>query len=282
LQSTLMEAQPSLPSPVVSTTSSITTRRGFANLRAHLLGDVDPALSTGPLSAYCFMTGFIDSISFSAVFIWCAFQTGNSVQLALALARLFEGNDHSFHKPDQQALCSVLTFLLGASIGRIGDKVGPRTRLWLFLGTMIQALFTTAAAIAIWQSGQGSIASNRGNPAWTNALSFVCLGFMSATMGLQGIMGKRVNTQFATTIVLTTVWCEVMADPKLFDRRRTPSRDHKFLAIFVLFLGGFVGRAILAQIGSAGALGVGTGMRVLVAFSWLFVKGQSPATSSKR
>lgn len=151
-----------------------------------------------------------------------------------------------------------------------------------------------AAAIAIWKSGQGSIADDRGDPAWTGALSFVCLGFMSAAMGLQGIMGKRVNTQFTTTsafnlisslcihltsiiVVLTTVWCEFMADPKLFAMKRIQSRDHKLIAILVLFIGGFVGRAILDQIGSAGALGVGVGMRLVIAFGWLFVKGKAPA-----
>ncbi|TFY73037.1 hypothetical protein EWM64_g10975, partial [Hericium alpestre] len=87
-----------------------------------------------------------------------------------------------------------------------------------------------------------------------------------------GIMGKRLNTQFATTIVLTTVWCELMADPMLFDLRRAViSRDLKLVAILALFLGGFVSRAILQAIGSPAALGIGTGMRVFIALAWLFV-----------
>ena len=147
---------------------------------------------------------------------------------------------------------------------------------------MIQALFTMAAAIAIWQSGQGSIAPNRSTPAWSNTVSFVCLGFMSASMGLQGIMGKRINSQFATTVVLTSVWCELMADPKLFNlRKRIISRDHKILAIFALFLGAFVSRLILAEIGSAGALGVATGIRLLLAFGWLFVPSKNVGVESR-
>lgn len=77
--------------------------------------------------------------------------------------------------------------------------MGAKTRAWLFLGTFLQALFTMSAALAIWKSGEGSTADARDDPAWHNALSYVCIGFMSASMGLQGIMGKRVNTQFATT-----------------------------------------------------------------------------------
>lgn len=128
-----------------------------------------------------------------------------------------------------------------------------------------------AAAVTVWQGGQGSIAGARGEPAWTNALSFLALAFASASIGLQGIMGKRVNSQFATTVVLTTVWCEFMADPNLFRRKLVISRDHKVIAVFALFFGGFVGRAILDQVGSAGAFGVGTGIRVLIALGWLFV-----------
>ncbi|KAG2129650.1 uncharacterized protein EDB93DRAFT_1182093 [Suillus bovinus] len=271
-----------LPPPVVQTGSSQYSigknrRDGDDNamvrLKKHLFAEVDGDQSTAPLSVYCFMTGFIDSVTFSAIFVWCAFQTGNSVQLALALARLFSGqHDHSFHIADRQALCSVLTFIFGAFIGRLGDKLGCKTRLWLSLGTFIQTLFTMAAAIAIWQSHQGSVADARANPAWTSALSFVCVGFLSASMGLQGIMGKRVNTQFTTTVVLTTTWCELMADPQLFDIRRIViSRDHKIVAIGSLFLGGFIGRVLIDSIGSAATLGIGTGIRLIISIWWLFI-----------
>ena len=56
-----------------------------------------------------------------------------------------------------------------------------------------------AAALSLWDSGQGSLASARSEPAWGNAGTYARLSLMSASMGLQGIMGKRMNTQFATT-----------------------------------------------------------------------------------
>ena len=72
-----------------------------------------------------------------------------------------------------------------------------------------------------------------------------------------------------------------MADPKLFSLKwGVISRDHKIVGIFALFVGGFAGRAILDQIGSAGALGVGTGIRVLIAVWWLFVPGKEGAAKS--
>jgi hypothetical protein len=62
-----------------------------------------------------------------------------------------------------------------------------------------------------------------------------------------------------------------MADPKLFVRRSITTRDHKVAGVFALFLGGFLSRAILQTIGTPSSLGIATGLRVLIAFSWLFV-----------
>ncbi|KIK58181.1 hypothetical protein GYMLUDRAFT_246220 [Collybiopsis luxurians FD-317 M1] len=249
-----------------------------------LNSEVDSKECTGPLAAYSFMTGFIDAISFSSVFVWCGFQTGNFIQLSLALARLFEVGpggviDRTFHKADQQALCSLICFQLGAFVGRIGDRIGPHKRIWLVFGTFLQSLFTMAAALAIWKSGQPGVADDRGDPSWTNALSFVCLGFMSLSLGLQGHLGKRLNTQFGTTIVLTTIWVELFADPALFRPKKVISRDHKLIAAGTLFIGGFASRAILDKIGPAGVLGVGTGIRFLICFSWLLVPGKKLAKS---
>ncbi|KAJ6532751.1 hypothetical protein DFH09DRAFT_1182173 [Mycena vulgaris] len=243
----------------------------------HLNMDVDPAQSTGPLAAFCFMTGFIDAISFTAIFVWCGFQTGNFAQLALAIARLWEtapsgsGHDTHFHIADKQAITSLLAFNAGAFVGRLGDRMGPHKRTWLVLSTFLQALLTMAAALAIWKSGQGSVAAVRGDPSWTNVLTFVGLAFMSASLGVQGIVGKRLNTQFTTTIVLTTVWVELVTDPRLFARSKVITRDHKLIAAAALFGGAFVGRAILAQIGAAGALGVGAGLRVLITVAWIVI-----------
>ncbi|KAG6864138.1 hypothetical protein C0991_012187 [Blastosporella zonata] len=201
-------------------------------------------------------------------------------ELALALARLFEGpkglRDLTFHRADQQALCSLISFNLGASVGRLGDRVGPLKRTWLIAGTVLQALLTMAAALTIWKSGELGITDRRADPSWNNILSFVALAFMSASLGVQGVVGKRLNTQFGTTIVLTTVWVELVSDPRLFKfRQKVASRDHKLLAALALFVGAFSGRALLAQIGSAGALGVGVGFRMLIAISWIFIRGKT-------
>lgn len=65
-----------------------------------------------------------------------------------------------------------------------------------------------------------------------------------------------------------------MTDANLFRRRYSPSRDHKIMAILTLFIGGFTGRSLIDKLGSAGTLGIGTGVRFLIALSWYLVPGK--------
>ncbi|OAX43147.1 hypothetical protein K503DRAFT_862515 [Rhizopogon vinicolor AM-OR11-026] len=244
----------------------------MARFKKYLLAEVDEKRSTLPLAGYCFMTGIINAIIFSAIFIWCGSQTGNTVQLALAMARLLE-HDYSFHLVDKQALCSLISFICGGFGGaRLGDKIGCKSRAWLFMGTFIQALFTMASAILMWNGRESNVADARDAPAWSDTLSFLFTGFLSASMGLQGVMARRVNSHFSATVALTATWCDLISNPKLFDvRRLVPSRDHQIMTIACFVAGGFVGRALLDKIGSANTLGIGTGIRVVIAVLWLFV-----------
>lgn len=69
-----------------------------------------------------------------------------------------------------------------------------------------------------------------------------------------------------------------MSDPRLFKfRAKVATRDHKFIAAVSIFLGGFISRALLGKIGAASTLGIGVGLRILVAISWLFVSGKKAA-----
>ncbi|KAJ7698603.1 hypothetical protein B0H17DRAFT_927079 [Mycena rosella] len=247
--------------------------------RDFLWSEVDSDYATAPLAIFCFMTGFIDAISFTAIFVWCGFQTGNFaqakyIQLALAFARLANTRELVFSIADQQAVTSLIAFNLGAFLGRIGDRIGAQTRVWLVSGTVAQAVFTLVAGICIQESGQGSVAVVRGEPSWTNGLTSVGLALMAASLGLQGIMSKRLNTHFSTTVVLTAVWVELVTDPQLFRRRRIASRDHRVLALLSLFAGAFGARVLLGQIGAAAALGFGAGVRLVIAAAWCFVRGK--------
>lgn len=162
----VLAAAPAPPPPAPRTASSFLTQ------------NVDMGQTLWQLLSYCFLTGFTCGPTFLACYVWAGFQSahrssafsaptqadplshsaGNLVQCGLAVARLFGSNDLTFHKADQQALTSLLSFLVGTSVGRIGDKVGPRRRWWIMVATFIMALETMAAALCAHYSGEESIA----------------------------------------------------------------------------------------------------------------------------
>ncbi|KAF7291920.1 hypothetical protein MIND_01217400 [Mycena indigotica] len=252
--------------------------RRYKAWRKYLHADIDPAHATGPLAAFCFMTGFIDAISFTAAFVWCGFQTGNFAQLALAVGRILSTpNERGLHPADILALTSLLSFNVGAFAGgRIGDRIGPHTRAWLSGGTLIQAILTLIAAACIYASGEESISTGRGVPAWNSALSSIAMGLMAASLGIQGVIGKRITSNFSTTVVLTALWIEFVSDPKFLKSpmKRMVNRDNRIMALFVLFAGAVLARVALLYVEAVGALLFAAVLRVAIASWWLTVKGK--------
>jgi len=269
----------SLPTTISpsSQTPSIGKTTRWELWKQHMSVNVDPERSVVPLVAYCFMTGYIDAVSFTATFIWCAFQTGNTIQLGLAIARLFTSTprDLTFHQPDQQALCSLLSFLLGGAICRISEHrwFGGKRRNWVTSATFLQAILTMGAALASHYSGEGSFAGQRGDPpSWITWRGFLALALISASMGLQAGVGTRLGSHFATSVVLTTIWIQIVGDPKLFHvAQRVAARDNRLLAVLFLLIGGIVGRALVDTLGAPATLGIGAGVRALIALGWLGV-----------
>lgn len=59
---------------------------------------------------------------------------------------------------DRQALVSLLSFLIGTSLGRYGDKFGAKRRGWTVGATFFQALLLMAAALCAHFSGEPALA----------------------------------------------------------------------------------------------------------------------------
>lgn len=179
------------------------------------------------------------------------------------------GLTHRFLCARRQALCSLICFLLGASLGQLGDRIGPKRRLWVVGSTFFQAFLVMAASLCAYFSHEPSVAQGRDEPVYRTVLGFCVIGFASASLGLHGIVAKRMErTEFGTAVVLTTVWVELASLPTLFSPRFSKGREHRLVAVGGLFLGGLFGGALVRQIGGAGTFGVVAGVRVASALSW--------------
>lgn len=146
--------------------------------------------------------------------------------------------------------------------------MGPKSRRWLLLATAMQVVLTIIAAIlAIPEPDYGS----RPNPSWADARGMCALGCLSAGLGIQGIIGKRIGSEMNTTVVLTATWVEIFNEPGLFNLGFVRSRDARIAGVLMIFVGAFVGRSFLGVAGSGGALGVLAGLRALSAVGWMMI-----------
>jgi len=252
--------------------------------KSYLLLEVDVAAAAPQLALLCLNTGFVDAIAFTACYIWPGFQTGNTVQLGLAIARLFSPGDipesdrHGFHTADALALCSLIAFVLGTFSSRLNPNfVSYKSRGYIVAQVLLQALLTLAAAITAHYGRQTSFAPDRGNPSWNNALGFATLAFISASMGAQGVLGTKLASPFATTVVLTSVYCNIALDPALFTfTKLVPAREDKFIAVLAALIGGIAARALIGQIGASNTLFIGAGLRFATALMWIIAKAKPP------
>ncbi|TXT04844.1 hypothetical protein VHUM_03927 [Vanrija humicola] len=248
-------------------------------LAVRLAGEVD-AKACDWISVFaCFLTGWTSAISFTTHLSRPGFQTGNVAQLAIAMARTFDPpqtRTFTFMKGDQQALTALVSFWLGTSLGRIGARIGPKRRAWLVSTSLVQIVCAVIAAVLAHFSGEGAYANGRDHPSWSTPMGMAALAFLSASLGLQGIVGKRIGSPMNTTVVLTTTWIEIFNDPSLFYIGYAPTRDKRVAGVMAVLVGAFIARALLGVAGSGGAIGVLCAFRLLQAVWWAAIPGPKP------
>ena len=98
-------------------------------------------------------------------------------------------------------------------------------------------------------------------------------------------IGSRSHYQsapYGTAVVLTTIWVELVNDPKLVSWRLVKSRDHRVLSIVAAFVGGLWAAAMAhTRIGATGAFAVAAGVRIISAASFLMVPAAKREAKAK-
>ncbi|QRV95358.1 hypothetical protein RhiJN_23376 [Ceratobasidium sp. AG-Ba] len=168
--------------------------------------------------------------------------------------------------------------------GTVKEPVPPtppaygRARLWLVVGTLFQAILLVASAVAAIHdhTTPSTVSTTRSSQSagWTSLSGFIALALLSLSMGFQGVMAHRMGSGFGATVVLSSLWVELVGSPG--GLRWKSYRGTRVWTILLFIAGGLVG-AILRDdnvLGISNSLFVGAGFRAAIALSWIFV----PAT----
>ena len=186
-----------------------------------------------------------------------------------------------FRTSDYQALISIVAFAIAAQIGGRLSPWKRKSRVTISASALLQFLLTLGAVVTSCESRlhchysrylgltresfecpadyckEPAFSLNRAEPSWHDGYGLATIGLLSASFGLQGVVGEVLCTSFTATVVLTSIWVQlaILPSPKKWSR----PRDDRISAILLLCTGAFISRLLLARIGSHGTLAVAAG-----------------------
>ena len=205
-------------------------------------------------------------------------QTGNTLFLALGASSLPAGAPGLWLR----ALCSIVAVVVGVFAFSQTRRVNPHRKATLGGSFFAQAVFIwVAAALA-----QGHVVPSFGNlelaeehtSAETVDLKVVGpLVLLAFQFGGQIMTSRLLGFNEVPTNVLTSVYCDLMSDPKLLaPLSQNVKRNRRFASVVLLLLGGIVGGWLSrSKAGMSAALWLAGAVKFGIAVAWVSWKGKS-------
>jgi hypothetical protein len=257
------EGMPLLP-------NSKNTPHFASRLRRHMNEDIDSRRGDLVLLLCYVITGFVDS---SAVFIWGAFvsmQTGNSIYVGLGLA------DPSSGTRWIKSLLSIACFCLGsAAFAWFHRFFSPRRRWVLVTSYALQTLLIVAAAIIVMfdKADKGGGNALR----WQVMMPLAMMAFGSSG---QAVTSRALQYNSLTSVVLTSIYCDLFSDPNLLSWNGNPTRNQRAAAPVALLSGSILGGVWShSSIGLAGALWTAAVFKGCIVLAWIAWKSAPKVNS---
>ncbi|KAJ0316197.1 hypothetical protein COL5a_011672 [Colletotrichum fioriniae] len=210
---------------------------------------------------------------------------GNTIFMALGASKLPAGEPLLWLK----SLSSIAAFWLGCFFFSKSRHIHPKRRSTLALSFILQsALVFLAAAFAqtrlIADFGKASVQGSDSNHEFKtseNPLVMVPLALLAFQFGGQIVTSRILGYNEVPTNVLTSVYCDLLSDPKLFaPLKENPKRNRRFLAVVLLVLGGIIGGWLQrSRAGMPGALWISGGVKFIIAVAWMGWASNEPVES---
>jgi uncharacterized membrane protein YoaK (UPF0700 family) len=246
-----------------------------------LSDEIDLTYAYIPLLIYCLVSGLSDSVAFNAAGVFVSMQTGNTIFLALGASHLPAAQPRLWLK----ALISIACFQFGAFAFSQFRRLGPagstqQRKFVLFVSCFIQAaLVVVAAALAqaaiipaFADANLSTLAESATREAQANDFIVLCpIALLAFQFGGQIYTSRVLGYGEVPTNVLTSLYCDLFSDPKLFVSIRTNAkRNRRVAAAFLTLVGGIAGGWLQrSQAGMPGALWIAAALKLAIAVAWL-------------
>jgi uncharacterized membrane protein YoaK (UPF0700 family) len=209
----------------------------------------------------------LDATTFPDYHCFVSNQTGNTIFLCMALI-LPQLNGDMFITPN---IGMALGLFLGAGwlTGQLSHRIGPRKRWWLVLCNFVQTCLVLGAAAIQYSQGVAI------DGPWT----LTVIGLLAFASGSQVVQSRSLNMTEISTAMATAAWVDLMIDKQLFTIRNRP-RSRRVAFLLSLVLGALVGAAIYRSAGSATAVAVSAGGKLLVTAMYLITRAEAPKSQS--
>ncbi|KAL6230963.1 hypothetical protein BDW75DRAFT_244372 [Aspergillus navahoensis] len=256
-------------------------------LNAFLAGEVCPEHADMLLLVCCLSSGLVDSTLYNAYNTFVSMQTGLSFTLfqELGIISLTEvgntifvglGASNQNLRPYgwARSLTSIGCFIVGCwCFAWLNRCLGARRRGTLMLSFFVQSLLVivTAALVnggAISGLSQTTSVTSRGEvPPWNQEVPIILLSLQSAG---QIVASRALGFNEIPTVVITSLLCDLMSDPKLF-LQQNEKRNRRVLAFALTLVGAIAGGWITKASGDIyAALWVAAGLKIGIVGFWGF------------
>lgn len=196
-------------------------------------------------------------------------QTGNSIFLAL-------GASSQNNKPYDWArsLCSIGCFVLGAFLfSRLHRRLGALRRGTLVLAFLVQTILVMIAAAVIQAGAVNEAQSDDGSTDWREIAPIALLSFQAAG---QIVASRVLGVNEVPTVVITSLLCDLMSDPKLAVRpifRGNRKRNNRVAGFVLTLVGSIIGGWMLKGTQQVQpVLWLVFGIKFVITLGWLFWK----------
>lgn len=161
----------------------------------------------------------------------------------------------------------ALGLFLGAGwlTGQLSHRIGPRKRWWLIICNLIQASLVLAAAAMQYRHGI----------AIEGPHTLVVIGLLAFASGSQVVQSRSLSMPEISTAMATAAWVDLMIDKQLFTIKNRP-RTRRVAFLLSLALGALLGAVIYRSAGSATAVAVSGGGKLLVTVMYSMTGAESP------